>query len=404
MIFVGIDWAEAHHDVCVLDHEGGVLIKGRVPDCVEGVSRLHAMVSEHAQEPSEVVVGIEIDRGLLVSALVGAGYHVYAVNPFAVSRYRDRHASSRAKSDPGDAKVLADLVRTDRRNHREVSADTDLAEAIKILARTHQSLVWSRQRQLNQLRSTLREFYPGALQAFGRDLASPEACTILAIASTPERGRRLTPAQISRSLRVSGRKRRLPQRATEIHDALRVSQLELPSVLAEAYGEAVRSLVALIDGLRQQINRLEQELAARFEGHPDAEILRSLPGLGLILGARVLAEFGDDPTRYADARARRCYAGSAPITRASGTRRVVLARVARNRRLADACYLWAFSALSVSPGARAYYDARRARGATHHQALRALANRLVGVLHGCLKNRQLYGEDVAWPTALEAVA
>jgi len=404
VIFVGIDWAEAHHDVCVLDHEGGVLIKGRVPDGVEGVSRLHAMVSEHAQEPGEVIVGIEIDRGLLVAALVGAGYHVYAVNPFAVSRYRDRHASSRAKSDPGDAKVLADLVRTDRRNHREISADTDLAEAIKILARTHQSLVWSRQRQLNQLRSTLREFYPGALQAFGRDLASPEACTILAIASTPERGRRLTPAQISRSLRVSGRKRRLTQRATEIREALRASQLELPSVLAEAYGEAVRSLVALIDGLRQQIDRLEQELAARFEGHPDAEILRSLPGLGLVLGARVLAEFGDDPTRYADARARRCYAGSAPITRASGMRRVVLARVARNRRLADACYLWAFSALSASPGARAYYDARRARGATHHQALRALANRLVGVLHGCLKNRQLYGEDVAWPTALEAVA
>jgi transposase len=404
VIFVGIDWAEAHHDVCMLDHEGGVLIKGRVPDGVEGVSRLHAMVSEHAQEPGEVIVGIEIDRGLLVAALVGAGYHVYAVNPFAVSRYRDRHASSRAKSDPGDAKVLADLVRTDRRNHREISADTDLAEAIKILARTHQSLVWSRQRQLNQLRSTLREFYPGALQAFGRDLASPEACTILAIASTPERGRRLTPARISRSLRVSGRKRRLTQRATEIREALRASQLELPSVLAEAYGEAVRSLVALIDGLRQQIDRLEQELAARFEGHPDAEILRSLPGLGLVLGARVLAEFGDDPTRYADARARRCYAGSAPITRASGMRRVVLARVARNRRLADACYLWAFSALSASPGARAYYDARRARGATHHQALRALANRLVGVLHGCLKNRQLYGEDVAWPTALEAVA
>jgi transposase len=404
VIFVGIDWAEAHHDVCVLDHEGGVLIKGRVPDGVEGVSRLHAMVSEHAQEPGEVIVGIEIDRGLLVAALVGAGYHVYAVNPFAVSRYRDRHASSRAKSDPGNAKVLADLVRTDRRNHREVSTDTDLAEAIKILARTHQSLVWSRQRQLNQLRSTLREFYPGALQAFGRDLASPEACTILAIASTPERGRRLTPAQISRSLRVSGRKRPLTQRATEIREALRASQLELPSVLAEACGEAVRSLVALIDGLRQQIDRLEQELAARFEGHPDAEILRSLPGLGLVLGARVLAEFGDDPTRYADARARRCYAGSAPITRASGMRRVVLARVARNRRLADACYLWAFSALSASPGARAYYDARRARGATHHQALRALANRLVGVLHGCLKNRQLYGEDVAWPTALEAVA
>ena len=187
MIFVGIDWAEAHHDVCVLDHEGGVLIKGRVLDGVEGVSRLHAMVSEHAQEPGEVIVGIEIDRGLLVAALVGAGYHVYAVNPFAVSRYRDRHASSRAKSDPGDAKVLADLVRTDRRNHREISADTDLAEAIKILARTHQSLVWSRQRQLNQLRSMLREFYPGALQAFGRDLG--DQGQQLGAVRAPEEGR-----------------------------------------------------------------------------------------------------------------------------------------------------------------------------------------------------------------------
>ena len=160
----------------------------------------------------------------------------------------------------------------------------------------------------------------------------------------------------------------------------------------------------VIDRLTHQAVELERQLAERFEGHPDAEILRSLPGLGPILGARVLAEFGDDPTRYADAKARRCYAGSAPITRASGTRLVVLARVARNRRLADACYLWAFSALNASPGARRYYDARRVRGATHHQALRALSNRLVGVLHGCLRHRQPYREDVAWPSSLEAVA
>lgn len=162
--------------------------------------------------------------------------------------------------------------------------------------------------------------------------------------------------------------------------------------------------MVVTDGLTRQIGQLEQQLAERFEAHPDAEILRSLPGLGLVLGARVLAEFGDDPTRYADARARRCYAGSAPITKASGTRLVVLARVARNRRLADACYLWAFSALNGSPGARRFYDARRARGATHHQALRALSNRLVGVLHGCPKHHQRYHEAVAWPPPLEAVA
>lgn len=404
MIFVGVDWAEAHHDVCVLDQEGRVLAKGRVPDGVEGIGRLHAMVAEHAEDPAEVAVGIEIDRGLLVGSLVGAGYHVYAINPFASSRYRDRHATSGAKSDPGDAKVLADLVRTDRHNHREVAGDSELAEAIKVLARAHQSLVWSRQRQVNQLRNTLREFYPGALQALKGDLSSHEACSILGMAPTPEWGRRLTQAKIRRSLAASGRTRNLDRRAKQIHEALHAPQLQAPPVLAAAYGEVVGSLVLVIDGLTHQIGRLEQELQERFEGHPDAEILRSLPGLGLILGARVLAEFGDDPTRYEDARARRCYAGSAPITKASGTRLVVLARIARNRRLADACYLWAFSALNASPGARHYYDVRRARGATHHQALRALSNRLVGILHGCLRHRQNYREDTAWSTSLQTAA
>jgi Transposase/Transposase IS116/IS110/IS902 family len=403
VIFVGIDWAEAHHDVCVLDREGLVLAKGRVPDGIEGLRRIHQMVSDYAGEPSEVAVGIEIDRGLLVGALVAAGYRVYAVNPLAVSRYRDRHAPSGAKSDPGDAKVLADLVRTDRHNHREVAGDTELAEAVKVLARAHQGLIWTRQRQVNTLRNALREFYPGALRAFP-DLASHEACSVLAVAPTPELGRRLPEARIRRMLRGSGRTRNLGRRASEVHQALRAPQLEAPPVLAEAYGDVVGSLLVVIDGLTGQIGRLERELRERFERHPDAEIILSLPGLGFVLGARVLGEFGDDPNRYPDARARRCYAGSAPITKASGTRLVVLARVARNNRLADACYLWAFSALSASPGARRHYDAHRARGKTHHQALRALANRLVGILHGCLRHRQLYREEIAWPVRVEAAA
>lgn len=137
-----------------------------------------------------------------------------------------------------------------------------------------------------------------------------------------------------------------------------------------------------------------------FGRHPDAEIYQSQPGLGPILGARVLAEFGDDPDRYADAKARKNYSGMSPIPRASGTRRVVLARYARNRRLADALYLQAFAALTSSPGARAYYDSHRSRGATHHQALRALANRLVGIPHGCLRHRTAYSEVTAWPNMI----
>ena len=174
--------------------------------------------------------------------------------------------------------------------------------------------------------------------------------------------------------------------------------------MAEAFGSTVVSTVAILQTLNTEIARLQDELERRFEVHPDAEILTSLPGLGRVLGARVLAEFGDDPTRYADARARRNYAGTAPITKSSGTRRVVLARVARNKRLADAMYLWSFCSLQTSPGARAFYDRQRAGGKTHHQALRSLGNRWVAILHGCLKHRTVYDEEVAWPSRMEAAA
>jgi transposase len=403
MVFVGIDWAEAHHDVCLLDERGKLLGKRRIADGLEGVRQLHQMVAEQAEEPGQVVVGIETDRGLLVQALLATGYQVYAVNPLAVSRYRDRHVTSGAKSDASDAKLLADLVRTDRHNHRPIAGDSELAEAVKILARSHQNLVWSRQRQINQLRNLLREFYPGALQAFGGDLAGQDAIAILERAPTPYQGRSLSRAKILSALRQAGRERNLASKAGEIQSMLRTPQLEAPALLALAYGRSVASIVRLLRQLNLELASLEQELAAHFEMHPDAEIYLSLPGLGIVLGARVLAEFGDDRTRFNHPKARRCYAGTAPITKASGTRQVVLARVARNRRLADACYLWAFAALTRSPGARRHYDQLRARGNTHHQALRALANRLVGILHGCLNHRGLYREEVAWPL-LDAAA
>lgn len=404
MVFVGIDWAEKHHDVRIIDGEGEVLAKGRVADGIDGIARLHAMVASHVDEPEEAIVGIEIDRGLLVGALLAAGYQVFAINPLSVDRYRDRHSTSGAKSDPGDAKVLADIVRTDRHNHRRVAGDTDLAEAVKVLARAHQSFVWQRQRHVNRLRNALREFYPQALEAFGTDLADRDAVAVLTIAPTPELGRRLSRSKIASALKRAGRQRNMETRAEQIQVALRSEQLQAPVTVARAYGTIVASLVALIAGLNEQISALERELEGAFENHPDAKILRSLPGLGTVLGARVLAEFGDDRTRYVDARARKNYAGTSPITKASGTRRVVLARFARNERLYDACHLWAFSSLTKSPGARAYYDLQRGRGKTHNQALRALANRLVGILHGCLRHRHCYEESIAWPALMEEAA
>ncbi len=394
-VFVGHDWAEAHHDIYIEDGDGRRLERARLAEGIEGVARFHELVGAHVDEPGEVVVATETDRGLFVGALVAAGYTVLAVNPMSTSRYRERHSTSGAKSDPGDAKVLAELARTDAHNHRPIAGDSDLAEAIKVLARAHQSLIWTRQRQANQLRSTLREYYPGALDAFG-ELASPDALAVLAVAPTPTQGRQLSRSKIASALRRGGRQRRIDDRAVEIQTVLRAPQLAAPSLVADAMGATVNALVAVIGELNDQIARLETDVAERFDQHPDAKIIRSLPGLGMTLGARVLGEFGDDPNRYADAKSRKNYAGTSPITKASGTRRVVLARYARNRRLADACYLWAFAALTASPGARTFYDQRRAAGDTHQRALRALANRLVGILHGCLQHQTPYDEHIAW--------
>ncbi|HEX3622726.1 MAG TPA: IS110 family transposase [Acidimicrobiales bacterium] len=402
-MFVGHDWAEAHHDVHMEDADGRRLAKARLPEGVEGIGRFHDLVSPFVEDPAEVVIATETDRGLFVGALVAAGYQVIAVNPMSTSRYRERHSTSGAKSDPGDAKVLAELARTDAHNHRPIAGDSDAAEALKALARAHQSMIWTRQRQTNQLRSTLREFYPGALTCFD-DLDGADAVAVLAVAPTPSLGRSLSLSKIASALRRGGRKRRIEERAAEIQAALRTEQLAAPDVVAKAMGSSVAALVAVIAELNTQIAGLESELTDRFEKHPDAEIVRSLPGLGTILGARVLAEFGDDPNRYCDAKSRKNYAGTSPITKASGKHRVVLARYARNRRLADACYLWAFSSLTASPGARGFYDQRREAGDTHHRALRALANRLVGILHGCLRHRALYDEDTAWAHRLQEAA
>jgi transposase len=343
-----VDWAEAHHDVHVQDENGKRLAGGRLSEGIEGIAWFHDLVAAHAEDPGDVVIGIETDRGLVAAALVNAGYQVLAVNPMSASRYRDRHSSSGAKSDPGDAKVLAGLVRTDRHNHRPVVPDSDLAVAVKVLARAHQSMIWNRRRQLNQLRSMLREFYPAALAAF-KDLSSGDAAEALKLAPEPRLGAALSRTQITAALRRGGRTRRLTGQAAAVQAALRAPQLQPSPVVAAALGAAVASLASVTSEMTRQIAVLEQQLAADFEQHPDAEIARSLPGLVTVLGARVLGESGDAPDRYHDAKSRRNYAGTSPITRASGTKRVVPARHARNKRLADAIYLWAFCAISTSP-------------------------------------------------------
>ncbi|HZC93170.1 MAG TPA: IS110 family transposase [Mycobacterium sp.] len=395
MIFVGDDWAEDHHDIHVMDADGARLASRRLPEGLAGISGFHELAAAHVAEPSQVVIGIETDRGLWVQALSAAGYQVYAVNPLAVARYRERHQVSGAKSDAGDAKLLADLVRTDRHNHRSMAGDSSEAEAIKVLARAHQNLIWARTRHTNALRSTLREYYPAALEAFD-DLHDRDALAVLGRAPTPAQATHLSLAKIRSALKHGGRQRNIDTRAQEIAAALRTAQLAAPAPLTAAFAATTRAAVGIISEINRQIAELETELATHFETHPDADIYLSLPGLGVILGARVLGEFGDNPNRYTTAKSRKNYAGTSPLTVASGKKRAILARRVRNRRLYDAIDQWALGAINNSPGARAFYDQHRAAGDLHHQALRALANRLVGILHGCLRHQTHYSEYTAW--------
>ena len=401
MLFIGDDWAEAHHDIEIEDEAGRLLVRKRLPEGLAGVTLLHELIAEHLDpsgEPDQVLVGIETDRGPWVQALLATGYLVYAINPLQVARYRERHSTSGAKSDPGDAHLLAEIVRLDRAHHRRIAGDSEIAEHVKVAARAHQTMIWSRVRQVNTLRSLLREYYPAALAVFGTDLASPDALAVLAAAPTPELGRRLSQARIETLLRRAGRQRNIAATAARIKTALGSDQLTARPGVVPAYAASASALVAVLTTMVTQTEVLAGQVEQGFGRHPDVEIYRSQPGLGVILGARVLAEFGDDSDRYADAKARKNYSGMSPITRASGTKRVVLARYARNRRLGDALFRQAYSALRASPGARACYDRQRARGASHYQALRTLANRLVGILHGCLSHHTLYDENQAWHT------
>ena len=395
MLYVGDDWAEDHHDVELMDPAGRRLAKARLPEGVAGIARLHAMIGEHLDEDdAEVRVGTETDRGGWVAALVAAGYVVYAVNPLQAARDRERHGVSGARSDPADAHILADMVRTDAHQLRPVAADSAAAEAVKVVARAHKTLIWERTRHTLRLRHSLREYFPAALEAFD-DLDAPDTLELLGKAPDPGSAAKLTRSQIRAALKHA-RRRDIDTKTTRIQAALRGDQLGRDAVITTAYAATTRAAAAVLVTLDEQIKTLQGQVEAHFGRHPDAEIIMSQPGMGLILGARVLGEFGDAPGRYADAKSRKNYAGTSPITRASGKKKTVHARFVHNDRLIDALMSQAQSALQASPGARAYYDMQRARGLDHNPALRQLANRLVGILHGCLKTRTLYNETTAW--------
>ena len=398
----GIDWAEDHHDVALVDAGGALVAKRRITDDAAGFElllQLFTDIGDSAENP--IPVAIETNRGLLVACLRATGRKVYAINPKAVDRYRDRHSAARKKSDAGDALVLAHILRTDQAAHRPLPVDSELAQAIAVLARAQQDAVWERTCAHNKLRSLLREYYPAILAAFASKrggILRPEARAILAAAPTPRAAAQLTTAQLRKLLGQAGRQRGITAEAARLQTVLRAQYLHHPPLVEHAFGKQALALLRQLNTACTNADELATATVAHFDTHPDAEIITSLPGLGSLTGARVLAEIGDDRSRFADAKSLKAYAGAAPVTRASGKSLTVTHRRVKNQRLAAVGYVWAFSALTASPGARAHYDQRKTTGDRHTAAQRNLFNRLLGCLHHCLHTRQHYNEQIAFPT------
>ncbi|MBO4209013.1 IS110 family transposase [Micromonospora echinofusca] len=393
-VFCGIDWSERHHDIALVDEHGHLVDKRRISDDLEGFTSLVDMLAgagDNVDEP--IPVAIETPRGLLVAALRASGRRVYSINPMAVARYRERYSVSRKKSDHVDAMVLANILRTDAHAHRALPADSELVQAVAVLARAHQDATWRRTRASNELRSLLREYFPGFLGAFaGRKghLTSPDAPAVLAIAATPAEAAKLSHTRIATALRRAGRQRGIDELAAELHEALRRPQLRQLPMVEAAMGTQALALLATLNVECVSVDQLTEATSKAFRRHPDHEIVTSFPGLADVTGARVLAEIGDDRTRFADARALKAYAGSAPVTRASGRSISITHRKVKNDRLAAAGYLWSFVAATHAPPAKQHYQRRRDHGDRHPAALRNLFNRLLGCLHHCLASGQVY--------------
>ena len=384
---VGIDWASDKHDVCVLDLAGTIVDAFLIPHTADGLRDLERRLRRF-DAPASLPIAIERPSGLLVDTLVEARFPVVPIHPNALKATRPRYAAAPGKSDPGDAYILADILRTDGHRFRPLRAPSDRTKALRAAVRARDDLVTTRVQLGNQLRSLLDSFWAGAAAIFA-DIDSAIALDFLDSYPTPESAARLGPKRLERFLKrasYSGR-RPVEQLLERLRSAPPGKAAELES---ETKGQLVRSLVAILRPLVAQIRELDGLIAAHLAQHPDGEILQSFPRTGTINAAQILAELGDDRLRFATEAQLAAEAGVAPVTHTSGKHRGVACRFACNKRLRKALTTWADNSRHAHPWARHVYREARRRGCDHPHAIRILARAWVRVLWRCWQDHTPY--------------
>ena len=384
---VGIDWASDKHDVCVLDRQGQIALALTVGHTAEGLAELIRRLRRFGS-PQDLPIAIERPSGLLVDTLVEAGFPVVPIHPNALKASRPRYAAAPGKSDPGDAYILADLLRTDGHRFRPLRAPSDQTKALRAAVRTRADLVATRVQLANQLRTLLETFWAGATAIFA-DIDSPIALAFLDAYPSPESASRLGEKRLQRFLNKHAYCGRRPAR--QLLDRLRSAPLGRAQELeSETKGQLVRALVAVLRPLVDQIRELDGLIAAHLAQHPDGQLLQSFPRTGTVNAAQILAELGDDRLRFATSDQLAAEAGVAPVTHTSGKHRGVACRFACNKRLRQAITTWADNSRHQHPWAAHVYRQARRRGCDHPHATRILARAWVKVLWRCWQNRTLY--------------
>lgn len=387
---LGVDWADASHQVWVSDAEGNKVTEMKVSQTPEGMSEFSRWLHEHSAQEIELWAAIEKPEGRIVDFLLDHGVVIYPLNPKAVDRARDRFRMSGAKSDLFDAYVLSEFLRTDHGHLKALRPSSEPAQELKMLTRDYQRLVAQRTRVLNQLTATLKEYYPRPLDLFD-DLSTSKALDFLKHCPTPEAANELSRKEWKRFARAH---RFTEEQTEELWKTLKASQLPVPQHVVRAKAKLVAVLVDELELMIKATNRYAEEIQRFFASMPAAKLVSGLPGskTGTTL-ASLWAELGDAPGRWQSFRHLQAQAGSVPLTKESGKCRVVQFRYSCNKRLRHAVYWLAFTSLTQSEWAKAYYREQRSRGHTRHQSLRALGAKWLKIIFVLWRDHKPYDEN-----------